>query len=52
VAEFPDASKCFSALDTQLSPEQVAGLYGVLGWRVARSAGYGLRDATIADSDG
>jgi hypothetical protein len=36
VAGVPDGSNFFSALDTQLSPEQVARLYGALGWRVRK----------------
>src|SRR5262249_26314410 len=36
VTVIPDGSNFFSALDTQLSAEQVAGLYGALGWRVRK----------------
>jgi hypothetical protein len=36
VAEIPDGSNFFSALDTLLSPEQIAGLYGALGWRIRK----------------
>jgi hypothetical protein len=36
VAEFPDTSNFYSSLHTTLSREQVAGLYGVLGWRVRK----------------
>jgi hypothetical protein len=36
MAEVPDTSNFFSSLHTALSLEQVAGLYGALGWRVRR----------------
>ena len=36
MAELPDGSNFFSALDTTLSREQVAGLYGALGWCVRK----------------
>ena len=36
MAELPNGSNFFSALDTGLTPEQVAGLYGALGWRVRK----------------
>jgi hypothetical protein len=36
VTELPDGPNFFSALDTRLSPQQVAGLYGELGWRVRK----------------
>jgi hypothetical protein len=36
MASIPDGSNFFSALDTTLSREQVAGLYGALGWRVRK----------------
>jgi hypothetical protein len=32
----PDSSNFFSALDTTLSREEVARLYGSLGWRVRK----------------
>jgi hypothetical protein len=32
----PDGSNFFGALDTGLSPEQVAGLYEAFGWRVRK----------------
>jgi hypothetical protein len=36
MAEVPDGSNFFSALYTRLTPAQVAGLYGALGWRVRK----------------
>lgn len=36
MAEMPDGSNFFSTLDTSLSREQVAWLYGAIGWRVRR----------------
>lgn len=36
MAELPDGSNFFSALDTLLTPAEVAGLYGALGWRVRK----------------
>jgi hypothetical protein len=36
MAEMPDCSNFFSSLHTPLSREQVAGLYGALGWRVRK----------------
>lgn len=36
MAELPDSSNFFSALHTSLSREQVARLYGELGWRVRK----------------
>jgi hypothetical protein len=36
MAEVPDGSHFFSALDTPLTPAEVAGLYGTLGWRVRK----------------
>ncbi len=36
MAEMPDGSNFYSALDTPLSPEQVAGLYRTLGWQVRK----------------
>ena len=36
MAELPDGSNFFSALHTCLSREQVAGLYGALGWQVRK----------------
>jgi hypothetical protein len=38
MAEVPDSSNFFSALDTALSREQVAGLYGAVGWRVRKGS--------------
>lgn len=32
----PDGSNFFSTLDTTLTRERVAGLYGALGWRVRK----------------
>src|SRR5688572_19418098 len=32
----PDGLNFFSSLDTALTREQVAGLYGALGWRVRK----------------
>ena len=34
MADVPDWSNFFSSLHTSLTREQVAGLYGALGWRV------------------
>ena len=34
--EMPDTSNFHSALHTTLSREQVAGLYGMLGWKVRK----------------
>ncbi|MEW6741311.1 MAG: hypothetical protein AB1486_01015 [Planctomycetota bacterium] len=36
VAEVPDWSNFYSALNTSLSREQVAGLHGALGWKVRK----------------
>jgi hypothetical protein len=36
VAGIPDGSNFFSSLHTALTREQVAGLYGALGWRVRK----------------
>jgi hypothetical protein len=36
MAEIPNKSNFFSALDTSLSREQVAGLYSVIGWQVRK----------------
>jgi hypothetical protein len=36
VGELPDTSNFYSSLHTTLSREQVAGLYGALGWRVRK----------------
>jgi hypothetical protein len=36
MGEVPEWSSFFSALDTTLSREQVAGLYGKLGWQVRK----------------
>jgi hypothetical protein len=36
MADMPDSSNFFSALDTTMSREQVAGLYGALGWQVRK----------------
>ena len=36
VDELPDTSNFYAALHTPLAREQVAGLYGALGWRVRK----------------
>jgi hypothetical protein len=36
MAEIPDTSNFYGSLHTTLSREQVAGLYGALGWRVRK----------------
>jgi hypothetical protein len=36
VGDIPNTSNFYSSLHTSLSREQVAGLYGVLGWRVRK----------------
>lgn len=36
MAELPDSSNFFSSLQTSFSREQVAGLYGALGWKVRK----------------
>jgi hypothetical protein len=36
MAEVPDTSNFFSSLRTALTREQVAGLYGAIGWRVRK----------------
>jgi hypothetical protein len=36
MGEVPDFSNFFSSLHTTLSREQVAGLYGALGWQVRK----------------
>ena len=36
MAGIPNGSNFFSSLHTDLSREQVAGLYGALGWRVRK----------------
>lgn len=36
MAESPDTSNFFSSLHTALSREQVAGLYGALGWQIRK----------------
>jgi hypothetical protein len=36
VADIPNSSNFFSALYTTMSREQVANLYGALGWRVRK----------------
>lgn len=36
MVEVPDTSNFFSSLHTALIREQVAGLYGALGWRVRK----------------
>lgn len=36
MARVPDSSNFFSSLHTHLTREQVAGLYGALGWRVRK----------------
>jgi hypothetical protein len=36
MAEIPDTSNFYSSLHTTLSREQVAGLYGALGWEVRK----------------
>jgi hypothetical protein len=36
MATVPDSSNFFSSLDTTMSREQVAGLYGDLGWRIRK----------------
>jgi hypothetical protein len=36
VSEIPDSSNFFSSLHTALSREEVANLYGALGWRVRK----------------
>jgi hypothetical protein len=36
VSEIPDTSNFYSSLHTALSREQIAGLYGALGWQVRK----------------
>lgn len=36
MAELPDKPNFYSSLHTTLSREQIAGLYGILGWRVRK----------------
>ncbi len=36
MGNIPDTSNFFSSLHTSLSREEVAGLYGALGWRIRR----------------
>jgi hypothetical protein len=36
MADVPDCSNFYSSLHTSLSREQVAGLYGAIGWRVRK----------------
>lgn len=36
MSELPDFSNFFSSLDTELTPAQVADLYGAIGWRVGK----------------
>jgi hypothetical protein len=36
MSTLPDGSNFFSALDTPLSREEIAGLYGARGWRVRK----------------
>jgi hypothetical protein len=36
MSELPNSANLFSALDTTLSKEQVANLYGAVGWRVRK----------------
>jgi hypothetical protein len=36
MGEIPDTSNFFSSLQTPLSREQVAGLFGALGWQVRK----------------
>jgi hypothetical protein len=56
VAELPDGSNFYSALDTLLTPGQVAGLYEAVGWRVRKCSwvDYEIRsewaELVIADS--
>lgn len=36
MADVPNLSNFFSTLHTDLTPQNVAGLYGALGWRVRK----------------